>query len=766
MATRQELFAEAARRGLLSPEKQAAFEEAQRRGLFDLKIEEPTVVVSTTTNGTDPTLAERFPELRPGGARGAVVSEPLLAVGTSIVAEPVSGIAGLLAAVAGFVGGLVPGGESPKEKALRFGTSTIEATQEALTFQPRTRIGAAGVEAVGRGAEFLTEQVRKPIAGIAGLVQLASGAGIERAAETIRRTVEEGIGPTAGAALERAGAPPIISTAAEVLPTAIATAAGVKAPIRRVKVAEPGPSIVKPTVTAAEGPAISVGRPRLDEPVDITPRISSDEIVTNLRKGKTEAIATEVVPDVQVIEAAQRLGVDLNVEHYATNTAFQDVTRALKSRPGSELLAGEVKALRDLATRADDLVTEIGGALDKGAISDNIINSIRTTIDDLSAQADTAYTAVREAIPIRARIETTNIKEFLDTRVADLGGDVTLLSTVEQRLLKIIKRGKDGTITYGALDRVRRDVGEGFSTRSGPFANDSQRVLREVYDVLSDTQNSAAEAFGVGDIYTEARGLVARRKGIEDQAVQLFGRDAAGSLVPRIRASAAGLPKGDITAFNKLIDALPEARRGEVSATVLGELFAGGSRQGGQLGTGFAKTWLNLNRNKSARNTLLRHLPAEARQRFDDIGRVMNAIVRSNAKSLANPSGSAGPIIAALEQGTIATKLYGAGQAVAGEAAVGFVGGIPGLSTVLRMTRTGGPNVSRVARADEFLTSQTFKDAVQAGIEGDIVRANRIAENSPQFKRWFETLDENTAANVTNTGFIGWLSAQDQQENR
>lgn len=62
---------------------------------------------------------------------------------TGLVAEPLSGLAG----IGGLVGGLVPGGESPSEKGARF----VEGTSKALTFQPRTpqgqvlgqRLGAA-----------------------------------------------------------------------------------------------------------------------------------------------------------------------------------------------------------------------------------------------------------------------------------------------------------------------------------------------------------------------------------------------------------------------------------------------------------------------------------------------------------------------------------------------------------------------------------------------------------------------------------------------
>lgn len=742
-------------------------------------------------------------ELRPGGARGAA-GEALITIGTGIVAEPVSGIAGLLATGAGFVGGLVPGGESPKEKALRFGTRTIEATQEALTFQPRTQAGAAAVEAIGGVAETGLELARIPVAGIAGLAQLPFS-GIEGAAETIRRIEEEGIGETAGSAVLEATGSPALAALVSTVPTAIAAIVGVRNPFRRA--ATPPPPAFQFTT---KGPQVSVGRPALDKPVDFTPPgqaapvvkplaqaaeevtpgatlgarqeavgvaaeaprpsgptpVSSDQIISDLRKGKPAAVAEAVIPDREIVEAAQRLGVDLNPEHYATNTAFQDVTRALKSKPGSELQAREVALLDEISLKADKLVEDIGGSIDKAAVSDDILLRIRQTIDELQTKANAAYKRVRETIPDNTRVDTAVIRAHLDKVLDGLGGDKTLLTTVEKKLLTLIERGEDGSITYAALDRVRRDVGDGFNKRSGPFADDSDFILREVYGVLSDSQNGVAQAFGIGELYAEARRLIVKRKGIEDNAVALFGRDMVGSLVPKIRQSATALTKGDVAPLNKLMEALPVARRAEVAATILSDLFAGGSRQGGALGTGFAANWAALNRNVVAKNALFRHLPPGAAQRFDDIGRVISGIVRANRKPLSNPSGSAGPIIQALENGTAVTKVLDAGSSVGGEIAATAVSGVPGISAAIRFAQRVRSKEPQIVKADRLINSQPFKDALKVAIEGDAAGANIIIENSPQFKAWAGTLDPNTAANIANTGFIGWLSAQDQQENR
>ena len=706
------------------------------------------------------------PSAEPRGlAPGGDSREALLAVGSGAIAEPISGYAGILGGLAG----MVPGGESPIEKAARYQAGT----QEALTYKPRTQVGADAAETIGRGAEALTKGVRTPIAGLAGVAQLPFS-GVEGASETIRRTREAGIGPTAANYAEELGAPPSVSTALHTGPTALATVAGTRFP----KVAPK----TNPSVATPGGSQVSVGRPSLDRPVDMTPpdplsgvarpdgEISlgarpdkappANTIVEDLSKQKTERLAQAVVPDVEVIDAAQRLGVDLNVEHYSTNSAFQGVARALKSKGDSQLLVGERAALAALADEADALVVRMNGSLDSGSLSASIVTESMTTIKKLGTEAGDLYEQVNSALPPRTRVDTAGISEFIQGRIDDFGGDLSQLSKAELKILKMIKNGKDGSVTYATLDNVRKDIGEALGQGTGPFKNNSRRVLGEVYENLSDTQQGVTDAFGVGDIYTEARGLVARRKGLEDQATTLCGKDAAGSLVPKIRASARGLPIGDLTAFNKLLDALPDARRGEVAATVLGELFAGGSRQGGQLGTGFAQTWRNLNRKTHARDALLRELPPEAAQRFQDIGRVMDAIVRSNSKAMANPSGTTAGILRALEDGTLATKLYGTGKAIAMEAAQST----PGVGTVLRMSKRvdNSPTGGRVGRADTFLTSQVFKDAVSVALEGDLAKANGIIENSPVFKNWINTVPEQTARNIGAVGFISWLASEEE----
>ncbi len=139
----------------------------------------------------DPLEQQLEPEL-PQGTIGASIIEPLSAIVTGAIAEPIAGLAGI-------AGGLLPGEEGQGE---RF----IEATREALTFKPRTQEGQAGLQAVGEALAPVTEAI--------------SGA------ET-----------ALGEATFKATGSPALAAAATAIPTLATEVLGIAAPAAALKVA-------------------------------------------------------------------------------------------------------------------------------------------------------------------------------------------------------------------------------------------------------------------------------------------------------------------------------------------------------------------------------------------------------------------------------------------------------------------------------------------------------------------------------------------------
>lgn len=701
------------------------------------------------------------PERLPGSSV-AGVGEALTTIGTGIAGTIAGGLAGIPAAAAGFIGGLAPGGESPGQKAARFGAGTVEAVRGAITVDPVTEAGVKTLGAIGAGAGAVERAARVPAGGIAALGTIATGGSVQEAVARQERIVSEGVGRELGEiTFELTGSPALAATL-ETAPSAIAALVPLKVPsnipFTRIPIRKPAPrpEFVKPT----EEPDI-----KPDEPSDFAPKeeLTPQQIIDRLKKAKpTQKATTEtVLPDPEIVASAQRLGVSLNPEHYANSSAFRAVALELKGRATSPLAQAEKKALDDIAQRGNDLVQELGGDLDPAVISTTIKEEMTATIDQLKSSADVAYKSVRDAIDPRTRVDTGAIKSYIDNVVDDLGGNKDQLSTVENQLLKAVKSGKDGTITYQALDRLRRDIGEGFGQGKGPFANDSQRVLREVYDVLSDTQNGVAEAMGVGPIYSQARQLVSTRKAIEDQAIALFGKNLSDELISKVSLAGTRLTKGDVGKFNQLINSVPPARRAELSVSVMTDLLGKGRRGGGPPGLGFVNIWKGLNRNQAAKNALFKNLPDGARKRFDDIGRVLTGIARSNEKPIANPSGSAGAAISALETGSVAKNLFrhlGANIAQLGIFKVtGGVGG--GL-----VRPSGKVDAAKVKVVDDFLNSSAFSESIGTGLKGDIETANSRVKSSPKYKAWVNALPAVEKSDLARLGFIGYLAQPDETD--
>jgi len=161
---------------------------------------------------------EQLTELIPSGAEQAQIArerilEPAATIATGIPATIAGGIAGAVSAP--FVG---------TEEA----EDIIKGTQEALTFQPRTEAGRAGLETVGDLMQQGIDIANFPISGLAGLGELITGQGVEQAAETIKAVQERGVGKTLGQrTLEETGNP-VAATIAEIVPEAVLLSLGIR----------------------------------------------------------------------------------------------------------------------------------------------------------------------------------------------------------------------------------------------------------------------------------------------------------------------------------------------------------------------------------------------------------------------------------------------------------------------------------------------------------------------------------------------------------
>jgi hypothetical protein len=485
-------------------------------------------------------------------------------------------------------------------------------------------------------------------------------------------------------------------------------------------------------------------------------------LVEDIRKEKVQNVARQVLPDQEILKSAENLNVDLNPSHYSTNRKFIEVEQSLKSvAPGSRLGQVETAAIVKTGEGADNLIRDLSGEIDKSLVDIRVKNEVQKNIANLNKKSDIAYATVNKAIPAPTKVVPTDSKAYIKQRLDDLGQDVSLLTTAEKQLKRLTDTGANPT--YGALDQVRRNVGDALGKNRGPFKDDERGVLEQTYKVLSNDQQGVADAFGVGGEYALGRKLVFGRKNLEKKAVDIFGKDVErGTFLPKLRSAAVALTKGDVSRFNKLLNALPPNRRREVAATMLNEIFTQGSRTGRDLGQGFVNAFASLNRNKGAKDALFGPLPTGARARFDDIGRVATGIFKSKAFQNNSRTAIATSLVRSMDDGTFFGKILSSGQDVLVGGAIGsaFGGPVAGAASGLFKGLLTPKGKSSIQAADAFLTSPKFKRAIEDALTGDVEKSNVIMK-SQVFKNWVKQQPPDIKKEIAAIGLVPWLVGGD-----
>ena len=619
-------------------------------------------------------------------------------IGSSIVAEPLSGLAGIAGAV-------LPGEEGQ-------GAEWVESAQEALTYQPRTEAGQEMLSDVGEALAPVGE----------AMVEAESFLGEE--------------------ALETTGSP-AVAAAAHTVPTAMIELLGlgiIKKVTKNYDVALKAAELkeVRPGMTAADVAE------ELLEPEDMDYLTITDR----LKRGQTQEVAEQVKPDMQILADAEKLGLDLNPSHYSTSEAYQRVEQAFKSNPATDLAAREAEAITALGEKADELIKKTGGEVDRSLLDEEIGNQMRSTISDLEMEADKLYKIVREEIPKATKVNPRASRAYIDARLEELGGDASLLSTAERKLQRTLDR--ELPPTYDAIDTLRRNIGDAYK-RQGPFKDEASGTLDQVYKALLTDQQNLATARGAGETFDAARKLVADRKRIEDNAIALMGRDLNKSILPKLTSAAGGITKGDVQQFKNLMEALPENQRARAAATLLNDLFTmGARRRNASIGSGFADAYEALQRHSGVKAELFKYLPKKSQDTFDAIGRVSQGIYQ--AKRLENTSRTARDILQALEASTLPDKLVkGLGT---------LARWTPGLPSAIGEAATVHARraAKRTEKATELMNSPSFMNAVQTAMEGRVKEADMMLKRSKAWKQWRKTLGSQEAKLLAAVGPIAYLT--------
>lgn len=518
----------------------------------------------------------------------------------------------------------------------------------------------------------------------------------------------------------RAARAPVTPAAGPAAPTGapMGTAMAPGAPVRAAAAAPE----VQPAAVPVTPPAATVA-----PTVALTPQELATTARTAAEGGMgatraTSVLAGQAAPDPKVLEAARRLGIDeyLQPDHLTSNQAYRELAQAVKSIPGSQARASEIKGLEQVGQRADNLITEIGGTTDLSRLNQSVRTQLDQTVTNLSNQADDAYKALRTQIPSQTRGQADNVLNFVQKRADDLDGAENLSSLekmVRSKLTpKPIKDDAGNVIgtrapTYALIDDVRRDVGAA-ARQAGPFADADTGLAKQLYRLIDDDQFALAQTAGQGESYRLAKSLVQMRKGFEDDMTSLFGRQLDQSLVSKLESATMSLSKGDADKLAKILTAIPKDMRQAVTASSLNTAFGKATQNGTLNFNTYAKWYEGLLANKQAYAALMANLPQPARKQLSDLYRVSSNVSKATRERI-----TTGRIQAVQQElqgaDNMLSNIYGlAKRAAVGvpiEAATSLVG-LPGagIASGLTAALTKG-KTNALKAADDLIASPEFQ---------------------------------------------------------
>lgn len=486
-----------------------------------------------------------------------------------------------------------------------------------------------------------------------------------------------------------------------------------------------------------------------------------------IQSGQASRIAPEVMADPEIIKAAEEIGVDINPAHYSTSEIYKEYEIGLKSLPGSKLNAKEKEAVSQLGVRADELIQEFGGTVDKSQLSDVVKTNMSDTIEEIKLEEGLIYDAIEEAVPKSLKVVPKNTLNYLNQRIEEVGG-VKFLSPAEQQVYKTMSGTGKSRPTYQRLVDARRNV-HSPSGLNNPFANTDKRTRDMLYNAMKQDERGVV-GFMSADLleqYDRALEIGAKRFQAQDEMVKAFGKDLSDSLFKGVKTGVKKLTEGDKGAFAKTMQRVPEDLRQQVAVTALNDLFTSGARTAKDFSLGgFVNGWEGIRRNSGAMAELKKHIPKEALDRVNNMYKVSKGILDANKKDLNNPSGTARTILKAMdaEEGLFKRLYQGAGQAAAAEGATTSIG-LPGAGVVgVIVSQIGKAKTKATQAADELLSSPEFKASIQAYIDGDIKKSNRIAGAAGKIKKWIDAQPVDVKRQIARQGFIAYLSSEDETE--
>lgn len=504
---------------------------------------------------------------------------------------------------------------------------------------------------------------------------------------------------------------------------------------------------------------------------DIVKQASAPEMAEQVAGAATSGInsrvsdlASQIETNPARVAAAERMGVNAPIATLTDQGSVQEIVGAAAAMPASKTNETLVQYSKDLTKKAEEVVEQYSGYLDKEVVSENLKGTMQNQIKDLGEASNEIYKRIDEAVPQGTIINGKQLRQEIARRGASSQKGVAGLTKVEQDVYSALA----GKPTYFDVDRLRKDIGASIGRMEGTYTNEQVSNLKDMYSKLSQLQEGVADQIGggAGQLWKEAKELDKKRFSMQENSEFLFGKNNIGTVMPKLESSLQMLAKGNNKLFKETISAIPPEQKGAVLSSAIDSVIRKSYANETRLdANGFAKWYNQLDRSKTNKRALMAELPEGAEQRLDDLyllaqglanvnnNRVRTGVINSVFKDFDAADG-------------LVAKLYGVADKVSENPILSSTVGPAArvmASTAKMATKEKTPALQA---ADELLSSPEFKTAVlSTGLDAKRQqRAAKALEKTEAYKNYIKNQNKTRAASIATVGLIPFLTSQDEEK--
>ena len=467
-------------------------------------------------------------------------------------------------------------------------------------------------------------------------------------------------------------------------------------------------------------------------------------------KAAIEKLAQEAQINPEAKLAAERLGIDLPADILSDNPLLKQAASLTRDVKSSEAAAQFENYVVNASRAADEAMASINASPDLAYISNTVQASLRKTQADLKKGAAQIYADVDKQIPKSTLSSPENTISLLNQTINDMGG----VDNLDLKYRSIFNKvtNPNAPLTYGALIKLKQNIGQAMRTGQGEYADVNQRDLAMLYGALAEDQLVTAQRIGGDSLRSQLRlanQTTAKQKALEDRIVSAFGKDLEGSIASKLRLAITSGSKGDISGLNRVLKAIPKELQGEAVSTAINAVSLPGGASDLPFGFAqYAKTMNGLKRNKPVYNRVKSILGTDGTKVLDDLYAVSQRI--TDARSRVSQTGKANQAL--ISEGITSESLVGGiinrvgGNALARGAATvgGAVAGGPGgamaandITSILLSPK----KTNKLATAGNLLNSAAFRNVVNADFQSNQIALQTALdklENSAPFRKWLK----------------------------